>query len=130
MAIVCRLLPALAALDCLVLGFWAIVQPDALFALLGSAPPHDAFLWSILGYLNLANAGCLTVAAVRPLEFGGIALVPWVGRLLSCALWLWLLGQSRVVLAPAPLWGLLAHDAFWLIALAVFLVPQFTARRR
>jgi hypothetical protein len=130
MAIARRLLPAIAALDCLVLGLWAIVRPDALFALLSSAPPHDAFLWSIFGYLNLANAGCLIAAAVRPVELGSIALVPWVGRLLSCALWLWLLGQSRVNLAPAPLWGLLAHDAFWLAALSLFLVPQFTARRR
>jgi hypothetical protein len=130
MALVCRLLPAFAALDCLVLGFWAIVQPNGLFALLGCAPPRDAFLWSVFGYLSLANAGCLAAAAIRPLEFSGFALVPWVGRLLSCALWMWLLGQSRVALAPEPLWGLLAHDAFWLVALTVFLVPQFIARRR
>jgi hypothetical protein len=130
MAFVCRLLPALAALDCLAVGLWAIFQPDGLFALLGCTPPHDAFLWSVFGYLTVANAVCLAAAAARPLEFGGFALPPWVGRLLSCALWLWLLGQNRVALASEPLWGLLAHDAFWLVALTVFLLPQFIMWRR
>jgi hypothetical protein len=94
------------------------------------ATPNDYFLWTWLGYLNLANALCLAVAAVWPIRYGGIALVPWVGRLLFCGVWLWLLHTPVIAPVHEPLHYLLAHDAFWLLALTVFLVIHHVLRRR
>ena len=123
--ILARLLLGLAALDSLALGLWAILLPDQLFSLLQLPVPADAFLWPWFGWLSLAHAVCLAGIAVWPVEYRNLALVPWVGRLLSCGMWLWLLNTDSCRPAHAPLWWLLAHDAFWLLALTVFLVFRF-----
>jgi hypothetical protein len=132
MVVLARIILAVMALDSLALGVWAIARPGGLFTLLlpEVAPPHDAFLWKVLGYLSLANAGCLTIAAVWPVPFGGIALVPWVGRLLSCGMWLWLLATPVIAVAREPLWYLLGHDACGLLALTVFLAFLYVLHRR
>jgi hypothetical protein len=130
MVILARVLITLAALDSLAVGIWAKAFPDQLFTFLQVKIPTDGFLWPVLGWLSLANAVCLAAVAVWPGEYGGLTLVPWVGRLLSCGLWLWLLGTSVIHPAHEPLWYLLAHDAFFLLALTVFLVIHYVPRRR
>jgi hypothetical protein len=125
-----RLVLAVAALDSLGMGVWASAFPDQLFTLLRLKPPTDAFLWPVLGLLYLANAVCLAGAAVWPADYGSLTLVPWVGRLLSCGMWLWLLGSTHIAPAHEPLWWLLGHDAFWLVLLTGILVAHFTSRRR
>jgi len=116
-----RLILAVAAVDCTAMGLWAIVAPNDLFTRLTLAPPTDGFLWTWLGWLSLANALCLVMAAIWPGSFRGLTYVPWLGRMLSCGMWLWLLGTDRIAPASAPLWWLLAHDALWLVALTVIL---------
>jgi hypothetical protein len=130
MLVVARIILAVMALDSLALGLWAIARPDGLFTLLQLTPPTDAFLWRYLGYLNLANTLCLTVAAIWPVRCGGIALVPWVGRLLSCGMWVWLLATPVIAAAREPLWYLLGHDACGLLALTVFLAFLYVLHRR
>jgi hypothetical protein len=130
MVLLARIILSVAAFDSLALGVWAVAQPDNLFARLHLNPPQDAFLWRYFGCLTLANALCLTVAVVWPLRYGGIVLVPWVGRLLSCGMWLWLLCTHAIAPAHAPLAYLLAHDAFWLLALTVFFALHYVLRRR
>ena len=125
-----RLVLAVAALDSLAMGIWASVFPDQLFTLLQTKTPSDAFLWQVLGVLYLANALCLAGAAIWPVEYGRLTLVPWVGRLLSCGMWLWLLGSHHIAPAHEPLWWLLAHDAVWLVLLTGVLVAHFASRRR
>src|SRR5260370_11132380 len=110
-----RMILVVMALDSLAVGVCAIARPDGLLTLRQLTPPaaaplpDGAFLWTVLGYLNLANALCLAVAAVWPVRFGGIALVPWVGRLLSCGMWLWLLSTPVIAPARQRLWYLLGH---------------------
>ena len=126
-----RIVLAVAALDCLASGLGAIFFPHQFFALLQlGKPPTDGFLLPVLGWLGIANSLCLVAACLKPGDHGGLTLVPWVGRLLCCGMWLWLLGTDRIAPAHEPLYGLLAHDAFWLIALGTFLVVHFMSRRR
>ena len=136
-----RIVLAVAAVDCLASGLCAIAFVNAFLAWLQLPPlhipePHQpalddrGFLLLTLGYLNLANAGCLIVAAVRPDRYRGLALVAGVGRLLCCGMWAWLLATDHIKPAHEPLYWLLAHDAFWLVALTVVLVVPFTSRRR
>jgi hypothetical protein len=125
-----RLLLAVAALDSAAMGLWANAFPEQLFGLLQIKSPADGFLWPVLGLLYLVNALCLAGAAMWPVEYGSLTLVPWVGRLLSCGMWLWLLGSRHINPAHEPLWWLLAHDAFWLVLLTGVLVAHFGSRRR
>jgi hypothetical protein len=141
----CRVLLLLAALDGLAGGLWALLWPQALFDFLGMAArsdagfwqlftrdlsaPRDAGLWQVLGLLALANGAFLLVAAWRPRELGGLALVPLVGRALLAGLWLWALGttftfpERRVVFPDRTRLALLAaHDGAWAVVLAAFLV--------
>ncbi len=126
---VARILLLLAAADSFAAGAWAVLRPDALFALLNMTPPASGdalFLWQALGVLLQCQGLCLVAAAWRPAARGGLVVVPLAGRLLLCAVWLWLLGASRVSLATTPLLGLLLHDAAWLPVFLGFL----WARRR
>jgi hypothetical protein len=125
-----RIVLAVAAVDTLVAALWALASPDQFFALLAVPRPTDGFLWPVLGGLSLANALCLVAAAVWPKDCGSLTLVAAVGRLLSCGMWLWLLGTDRIAPAREPLWWLLAHDAFWLLVLIVVIAVHFAARRR
>jgi hypothetical protein len=109
-----RILLLLAAADSLAAGAWAVLRPDALFALLETPAPQDAvFLWRVLGVLLFCQGLCLVPAARDPDGCGGLVIVPLSGRLLLCGVWLWLLGTSRLHLPAAPLGGLLLHDAAW-----------------
>jgi hypothetical protein len=120
-----RWLLVLAALDSLLAGAWAVAWPadraGSLFALLNVEPPRDAFLWRGLGGLLLTHVVCLALAAWRPARWGGLALVPLIGRALQCGVWLWLRNTDRVHLPAGVLDGLLVHDVIWLPILAGFL---------
>jgi hypothetical protein len=115
----------LAAGDSLAEGIWAVAWPAGLFDLLGTAPPQ-ILLWRTLGVFLLAQVPCLVFAAVRPLEYRSLILVPLIGRTLLAGVWLWLLGTDRISLPRTPLFILLAHDAVWLPGFAACLL----ARRR
>jgi hypothetical protein len=118
-----RALLLAAAADSFVAGAWAVLRPQALFALLGTPPSPDALsLWRLLGVLLVGQGLCLLQAAWRPADYGGLVLVPLSGRLLQCGVWLWLLGTPRLSLPPDPLRGLLLHDAIWLPLFLVFLL--------
>jgi hypothetical protein len=78
-------------------------------------------LWRVLGALALGQALCLGAAGVGPDRWAGLVTVPLFGRFLQAGVWLWLLGADRVSLPRRPLALLLAHDAFWLAAFAVYL---------
>jgi hypothetical protein len=110
----------LAALDSLLYGGWAVLRPGGLFVFLEMAPPHDAFVWRLLGLLVLAHVPCLILAALRPATFRGAVLVPLLGRLLLAGAWLWLLAGPIPAARPAVL-ALLAHDAAWPPLLALCL---------
>jgi hypothetical protein len=117
-----RSLLLVAAADSFAAGAWAVLRPEALFALLGTPASADALsLWRLLGVLLVGQGLCLIPAAWRPADCGGLVLVPLSGRLLLCGAWLWLLGTPRVSLPPAPLRLLLLHDAAWLPVFLGFL---------
>jgi hypothetical protein len=119
-----RLLPSLlllAAFDSLVAGTWAMLAPDAFFAWLQLPPTHDGRLvCRVLAALILTHAPCLVLAALRPLRWVGLVVVPLVGRALLAGVWLWLLNSDRTHPAPSVLRWLLVHDAVWLPLLVVF----------
>ena len=113
---------AMAALDSVDSGGWALLWPAQVFEFLNLKPPGDAFLLSALGALLVLHGFCLVAAAARPAEWGGLVWVPLLGRLLNMGVWLWLLGAGRIAQQPALL--LLAHEALWLPGFVVVLVIQ------
>ena len=83
----------LAALDSAVVGGWAAVRPADLFTLFQQPPNDDGLLLCrLLGVLYLFHALFLILAAYRSATFGGLVLVPSLGRLGLCGVWLWLAG--------------------------------------
>jgi hypothetical protein len=117
------LLLILAALDSLAAGTWAILDAPALFAWLHAPPTRDGLrLCRVLGVLTLTHAPCLVLGALRPRQWGGLVVVPLVGRAVLAGVWLWLLNADRVHPSPEALRWLLVHDAAWLPFFAVFLV--------
>ena len=118
-----RLLNLLAALDSLATGIGAVLFADKLFAWLQLPPTRDGVLLCLtLGALTLTHAPCLILAALRPRTWGGLVVVPLVGRALLAAAWLWLLNAERVRPSPDALRWLLVHDAVWLPLFVVFLL--------
>jgi hypothetical protein len=118
-----RLLLLLAALDSLVAGGMAVLRPDYLFTWLQLRPlPDRLLLTRALGALLLTHVPCLVLAALRPLQWGGLVLVPLLGRALLAGVWLWLLHADRVQPSPQALHALLLHDAAWLPVFVAFLV--------
>ena len=60
-----RLLLLVAALDSLMVGTWAVLRPDGLFAWLQVPPtPDGQVLCRALGVLTMAHAPCLVLAAL------------------------------------------------------------------
>jgi hypothetical protein len=115
----------LAAVDAAVAGAWAVCRPTDLFALLQQAPSDDGLLLCrLLGLLYLTQAAFLLLAAFLPGR-AGLAWAPLLGRLLSCGLWLWLLGSARF---GTTVGVLLAHDAVWPPLLTAFLWTRRTRR--
>ncbi len=118
-----RLLLILAALDCLLAGTWAILRPDDLFTRLNLPVTMDGrLLCRALGALTLGYVPCLVPAALWPRRWGGLVVVPLLGRTLLAGVWLWLLHADRVHPSPESLHWLLIHDAVWLPVFALFLV--------
>jgi hypothetical protein len=125
-----RALLLLAAADALAAGAWAVLWPAGLFDLLETAPSPDSLLcWRVLGAFTLGHVPCLALGAARPAVCGGLLLVPVFGRALEAGVWLWLLGSERILLPRRPLGLLLAHDLFWLAALAGVLLAWRGGRR-
>ena len=112
----------LAALDSAVVGGWALARPADLFTLFQQPPNGDGLLLCrLLGVLYLFHALFLVLAARRPATLGGLVLVPLLGRLGLCGVWLWLLASGRMPAASNALLVLAAHDAVWLPVFAGFL---------
>jgi hypothetical protein len=116
-----RVLFLAAAFDSLAAGIWSLGRPGDLFALLDIPMRRDAFLWSVLGGLCIAQAGFLIFAARRPAD-AGFAWVVITGRALQSGVWLWLFGSERVHAAPLPLALLTGHDLAILALVATGLV--------
>jgi hypothetical protein len=111
-----------AALDSAAMGALALIYPAVLFHFLRFPANDDGlFLCRLLGVLFLAHAPFLVLAAYRPRVYGGLTLGPLFGRMLSCGVWLWLLGSGRTPADHAALLALLAHDAVWLPIFVGFL---------
>jgi hypothetical protein len=118
-----RLLLLAGALDALAAGAWALARPDGLFALLQTSATSDrVLLWRALGALSLCQALCLGAAAIRSVDWGGLVLIPLLGRAPQAGVWLWLLGADRVVLPARPLALLLTHDALGALVFLALLV--------
>jgi hypothetical protein len=112
----------IAALESLLQGAWALFYPEGLLSLLAARQAPDALLLErALGLLIWAHVPCLALAAVRPMVWGDLVLVPLVGRALTAGLWLWLLGTDRVELATQPLILLAGHDLLWVALFIGFL---------
>jgi hypothetical protein len=117
-----QLLLLVAALDSLGAGAWAALDPDALFRQLQVPPTRDSRLFCrVLGALTFTHAPCLVLGALRPRQWGGLVVVPLIGRALLAGVWLWLLHSDRVRPSPEVLRWLLIHDAGWLPFFVVFL---------
>jgi hypothetical protein len=114
-----RAMLAMAALDSVAAGSWALFWPDQVFALLQEPPPQDAFLLSALGALLIGQGLCLGAALLRTEAWGGFVWVAVLGRLILACVWLWLLGAMRIPRQPALL--LIVHAVVWLPGFAVFL---------
>jgi hypothetical protein len=127
---------AVASLDSVTYGLWAVCWPDDLFnrldlaardpvkwKLLGVAleTADHILLWRVLGVLFLSQALILAIAAWKPSAYGALVLSALIGRALSLGMWLWLLGTERVQLRAAPLYGLAVHDGVWALMFTVFL---------
>ena len=105
----------LGALDSAAMGLVALLYPSMLFRFLQIPSNSDAlFLCRLLGVLFIGHAPFLILAARQPGVYGGLTLAPLIGRVLSCGVWLWLLGSTRTTADHAALLVLLAHDAVWL----------------
>ena len=72
----------------------------------------------------LAHAPFLILAVRQPRVYGGLPLAPFIGRMLSCGVWLWLLGSERTTANHAALLGLLVHDGVWLPIFIYWLLGQ------
>jgi hypothetical protein len=117
-----RAVLCLAALDWGVTAAWLLARPADLLRFLQAAPSGDALLLlRLLGALTLAQGAFLALAAFHRGPAAGLLAPPLFGRALQAGLWLWLLGADRAALPAGPLLLLLAHDAFWLAALAALL---------
>jgi hypothetical protein len=117
-----KILLLLAALDSAAMGALALIYPFVLFHFLQIAPNSDGLLLGrLLGILFLAHGPFLFLAARQPRVYGGLTLAPLFGRILSCGVWLWLLGSTRTTADHAALFALLVHDAIWLPLFAGFL---------
>ena len=111
-----------AAADAAVAGGWAAVRPADLFTLFQYPANDDGLLLCrLLGALYLTYALFLALAVYRPAAFGGLTLAPFLGRLILCGVWLWLLGSGRMSAAANALLALLTHDAVWPPVFAGFL---------
>ena len=121
-----RLVFLLAALDRVGWGCWALLRPEAVFALLGlpEAPaPDQLLLWKVLGGLALVHGLVFVILLSWPEACGPVVLVPLFGLALGAAVWLWVSGTERLTLpSPVPPLLLAAHDAVWLPPLGWFLV--------
>ncbi len=117
-----KILLLFAALDSAAMGALALIYPSILFHFLQIAGNADALLLCrLLGVLFLAHAAILILAVRQPRVYGGLTLAPLLGRMLSCGVWLWLLGSTRATADHGALLILLAHDAVWLPIFAGFL---------
>jgi hypothetical protein len=130
-----RVLFALATVDSLVIGLWAVARPADLLGFLNvpdltAAANHDRLLlWRVLGLLGLCHALFLGIVVWRLEEAATLVLVPLVGRLLGVAVWLWALASERSRLPQTPLLLLALHDALWTPAFFWFLVAWLLQRR-
>ncbi len=117
-----KILILAAALDSVAMGALALIYPLALFHFLQISPNNDGLLLCrLLGLLFLAHGPFLFLAARQPNIYGGLTLAPLIGRVLSCGVWLRLLGSTRTTADHAALFALLIHDAVWLPIFAPFL---------
>jgi hypothetical protein len=104
------------------MGTVALISPSLLFHFLQIPTNNDGLLLCrLLGVLFLAHGPFLFLAARQPRVYGGLTLAPLFGRILSCGVWLWLLGSTRTTADHAALFALLIHDAVWLPLFAGFL---------
>jgi hypothetical protein len=132
-----RVLLALAAVDGLAYGLWALYWPEDLFDRLelperapiawkllgfGFETADHILLWRVLGALFLAQALILALVAWRPNAWAGLVVTVLIGRLLPLGMWLWLLGTERLELRAAPLQGLAVHDGVWVVVFTAFLI--------
>jgi hypothetical protein len=123
--------------------FWQLLNPrDAGEVKEGETPPplipapRDAGLWHLLAFCSLANAIALGLAAWRPASFGGLVVLPLVGRAITAGLWLWALGtidsfpENRVPFQHRePLLVLALHEAVWLpIFLGFLFILRISSR--
>jgi hypothetical protein len=157
--LVLRLLLLVSAVDSLGWGVWTYCRPWWMFEQIGVQPrndtwfwqlltardersvkegespppripaPRDAGLWHLLAFCSLAHAVALVLAAWRPASFGGLVVLPLVGRAITAGLWLWALGtiatfpENRVPFPHRePLVALAVHEAIWLPLFLGFLV--------
>jgi hypothetical protein len=119
----------LAALDSAVMGALALIVPSVLFHFLQVSTDDDGLLLCrLLGFLFLAHVPFLLLAACQPRVYGGLTLAPLFGRMLSCGVWLWLLGSTRTNADHAALLVLLVHDAVWLPMFIGFLRTRRVCR--
>jgi hypothetical protein len=111
-----------AAVDSVAMGAVALAYPSLLFHFLQIPSNNDGlFLCRLLGVLFLAHGPFLFLAVRQPRVYGGLTLAPFFGRILSCGVWLWLLGSTRTTADHTALFALLVHDAVWLPLFACFL---------
>ena len=126
----------LAAIDSVVVGTWAVLCPTDLLPPVEVQPPDeprkprdDIFLWRATGALAIAQAVILGMLVWRPESFGPLAIVPLLGRCLTTAVWLWLLGSDRDTVGDGLLTVLAIHDAGWIPLFASFLLVWHGSRR-
>ena len=127
---------AVASMDSVAYGLWAIVWPHDLFNRLdleardpvnwklfgvGLETADHILLWRALGVLFLSQALILAIAAWRPSAYGALVTSALIGRLLPLGMWFWLIGTERVQLRAAPLYFLAIHDGVWIVVFGVFL---------
>jgi hypothetical protein len=125
-----KILLLLAALDSAAMGAVALISPSLLFHFLQIPSNNDGLLLCrLLGVLFLAHGPFLFLAARQPRVYGGLTLAPLFGRILSCGVWLWLLGSERTTADHTALLILLIHDAVWLPIFLGFLWNRLQRER-
>lgn len=126
MQAISKVLLVVAALDSAATGALALVYPSLLFYFLQISTNADGLLLCrLLGLVYLAHAPFLILAVRQPGVYGGLPLAPFIGRMLSCGVWLWLLGSERTTANHAALLVLLVHDGVWLPIFIHWLLGQF-----
>jgi hypothetical protein len=118
---------ALAAVYNLAWGAWVVLQPEAIFAWTGLAPPRYPMIWQCVGMIVGTYGIGYAIAATAPLRWWPLVLVGLIGKLAGPV------GFLQTALAGdlpwAFGWTILTNDLIWWAPFTIILLRAWQAGR-